>query len=43
MANDVENCWNFVDDGTPLPLEIEPGGRTDLRIGQQPLALEQQQ
>jgi len=43
MANDVENCWNFVDDGTPLPLEIEPGGRTDLRIAQQPLALEQQQ
>jgi hypothetical protein len=29
---DVENCWNFVDDGTPLPLEIEPGGRTDLPI-----------
>ena len=27
IANDVENCWNFVDDGTPLPLEIEPGGR----------------
>ena len=42
IVNDVENCWNFVDDGTPLPLEIEPGGRTDLGIAEQPLALEQQ-
>jgi hypothetical protein len=44
MADDVENCWNFVDDGTPLPLEIEPGGRTTLPIAsQEPLGLEQRQ
>src|ERR1700732_3865264 len=44
IADDVEVGRDFVDDGTPLPLEIEPGRRPDLPIAsQQPLALEQRQ
>src|SRR5205807_5563841 len=44
IADNVEVGRDLVDDGTPLPLEIEPGGRPDLPIAaQQPLALEQRQ
>ena len=44
IADDVEVRRERVDDGTPLPLEIEPGGRPDLPIAaQQPFALEQRE
>src|SRR5262249_32402942 len=44
VADDIEIRRNLVDDGTPLPLEIEPGRRPDPPIAtQQPLALEQWQ
>src|SRR6516162_5620046 len=41
IADDVEIRRSLVDNGTPLPLEIQPGGGPDLPIaGEQPLALE---
>ena len=44
VTNNIEIGRDLVDDGTPFPLEIEPGGRPDLPIAaQQPLALEQWQ
>src|SRR5467141_1659649 len=44
VTNNIEIGRDLVDDGTPFPLEIEPGGRPDLPIAaQQPLALEQRQ
>src|SRR6266446_5124801 len=44
VTNNIEIGWDLVDDGTPFPLEIKPGGRPDLPIAaQQPLALEQRQ
>ena len=42
IADNVEIRRNLVDDGTPLPLEIEPGRGPDLPIAaQQPLAFKQ--
>src|SRR5207237_4503671 len=42
IADDVEIGRDRVDDGTPIPLEIEPGRRPDLPIAApQPLPLEQ--
>jgi hypothetical protein len=44
IADDIEVGRDRVGDITPLPLEIEPGGRPDLLIAtQQPLAFEQRQ
>jgi len=44
IPDNFEVRRDLVDDGTPLPLEIEPGRRPDLPIAsQQPLALEQRQ
>jgi hypothetical protein len=44
ITDDVEIRRDLINDDTPLPLEIEPGGRPDLPIAtQQPLALEQRQ
>ena len=44
IADDIEVRRDLVDDGTPLPLEVEPGSRPDLPIAaQQPLAFEQRQ
>ena len=44
VADNVEVGRDRVEDGTPLPLEIEPGGRPDFPVAaQQPFALEQRQ
>src|SRR5712671_114913 len=44
ITDNVEVRRDLVDDGTPLPLEIEPGSWPDLPVAtQQPLALEQRQ
>src|SRR5712671_6102527 len=44
ITDNVEVRRDLVDDGTPLPLEIEPGSWPDLPIApQQALALEQRQ
>ena len=44
IADDVEIRWDLVDDGTPFPLEIEPGRRPDLPVArQQPLPFKQRQ
>jgi len=41
IADDVEIRGSLVDNGTPLPLEIQPGGGPDLPIaGEQPFSLE---
>ena len=42
IAHDVEIGRSLIDNGTPFPFEIEPGGGPDLPIAaEQPLALEQ--
>src|SRR5690242_13243742 len=44
VADNVEVGRDRVEDGTPLPLEIEPGGRPNFPVAaQQPFALEQRQ
>jgi len=44
IAHEIEVGRRLVDDGAPLALEIEPGGRADLPIAvEQPLALERRQ
>src|SRR5712672_2390016 len=44
ITDNIEVRRDFVDDGTPLPLEIEPGSWPDLPIApQQAIALEQRQ
>ena len=41
ITDDVEVGRDLVDNGTPFPFEIQPGGGSDLPIAaQQPLALE---